>query len=243
VALAVVTWEIIVIRIRKHRVLAAFGVIAALGGIVGVTATAVGAAGPPATDVTNDSIQCDQITGKITFAPPLQDGGTAAATAQVKLKVSDCTDDAVPSGVVSGATVIGSLTLANNDCANLFSGLQSWAGSLTANWRPAAGVKLTTKQSTIALSQVNGAVFGSGVPTGDNTTWTGEYGLVQFGTDANQGATAAPSVTGDFTGGNGGSGSTFDLATNETNNNLQTACGSTSGLKQLTAGIGSLSLD
>ena len=231
------------IRIRKHRVLAAFGAAAMLGGLVGATATTVGAAGPPPTNVTNDSIQCDQITGKITFAPPLQDGGTAPATAQVKLKVSDCTDDAVPTGVVGGATVIGTLALASNDCANLFTGLQSWTGTLTANWKAAPGVKLTTKQSTIALSQVNGAVFGSGVPTGDNTTWTGEYGLVQIGTDPNQGATTAPSVVGNFTGGDGGVGSTFDLATNETNTNLQTACGSTSGLKQLTAGIGSLSLD
>ena len=66
---------------------------------------------------------------------------------------------------------------------------------------------------------------------------------MQVGTDANQGATTAPSVVGNFTGGDGGAGSTFDLATNETNNNLQTACGSTSGLKQLTAGIGSISLD
>ena len=230
-------------RIGKRELLVTASVMAVLGGLAGVTASSVGAAGPPAQDVTHDSVQCDQVTGKISFATPLQDGGTAAATAQVRLKVSDCTDDAVPSGVVRGATVIGTLTLANNDCANLFSGLQSWTGNLTANWKPAAGVKLTTKQSTITLSQVNGAVFGSGVPTGDNTTWTGEYGLVQVGTDANQGATAAPTVTGDFTGGDGGAGSTFDLTTNETANNLQNACGSTKGLKQLTAGIGSLSLD
>jgi len=230
-------------RIGKRELLVTASVMAVVGGLVGVTASSVGAAAPPPQNVTNDSVQCDQISGKITFAPPLQDGGTVAATAQVKLKVSDCTDDAVPSGVVSGATMIGTLALANNDCANLFSGLQSWAGSLAVNWKTAAGVRLTTKQSSIALTQVNGAVFGSGVPTGDTTTWSGEYGLVQLGTDANQGATAAPSVTGDFTGGDGGAGSTFDLATNETNNNLQTACGSTSGLKQITAGIGSLSLD
>ena len=78
------------------------------------------------------SITCDQITGAVTFKPALRAGGTTPSVATTRLALSGCTQAGntnVGADVIT-AQVLGTQTLAHNDCVGATTELADGDGEL-----------------------------------------------------------------------------------------------------------------
>jgi hypothetical protein len=96
------------VTLKRHA--AALVCVFALIGIA--TAAPAGAA-----TVGTGTVKC-AIGGKLTFNPPLKNGGTSAETIKVKVTLGHCTGTG--SGTtVAGGTATGTTTRPNNDCSGL----------------------------------------------------------------------------------------------------------------------------
>jgi hypothetical protein len=149
-------------------------------------------------------------------------------------KLAGCTTSA--SGVVINdfkSSIKGALNTTSNDCAGLLSP-GAVTGSVVVKWN--ATPKITPNSSTIDV--------GSGdVTTGVySAAWGGEYGYFGLGPNPRPTGTPGPSVpvSGAFTGGDGGAGSTADIILQEDLAVLIGQC--STGLKQLNIALGQLQL-
>lgn len=176
--------------------------------------------------------------------------------------------DTNPGGVsLKGVSSKGILNSTTNDCLGLQGLSTSTSGDVPMKWTTVAKgadpdgpgplpapvfPKLTNTASTIHITQTWGGTYndgGSTSPAAASDSWGGQYGFFAFGTAASglphgssQSFTSAPSVTGSFTGGNGGATSFFQGETTQTTGAIANECFSATGIKGITFGIGGFTL-
>jgi hypothetical protein len=214
--------------------------LAAASSLAIVAGLAAPAGAATTVNVANSTVQCMSIVGTLGFVPPLVIGGTSADAITVKATISGCSTPAAVT--IASGSISSTINSATNDCLGLSGLSTSTTGNLVAKWKTATGSsKITPTTSTLHVAQTNGAQFNSGTPAGDQDTWGGVYGLFQIGSDAGHGGTLAPSVTGAFTGGNGGATSNVDATTGQDVGAIATMCFG-AGVKTLNFGIGQTTL-
>src|SRR5262249_11157786 len=115
------------LKVRK-KFLAIVGTVALAAGISAVAAPSAHAAGPPPHDASNDTVQCNDIIGKIKFSVPLTLGGTTANQVTLSVKSDDCSSPSAgvydpntnPNGIsIKSFASKGILNSATNDCLGL----------------------------------------------------------------------------------------------------------------------------
>jgi hypothetical protein len=228
---------------------------------MGVAAYAVPSAGAALAkhDAANDAVDCNDLIGKIKFSVPLHLGGTTPNSITVTVKSDDCTDTTAgvydpttnPGGVsLKQASGKGILSAPNNDCLSLANSLSTaTSGNVNIAWSTNTGTPgLLNSKSTFTISQDWAGTFndgGQGSPASASDSWGGQFGWFAIGTavsgrsfGAIEQPTTAPSMTGAFTGGDGGAKSWFNGTTNQTAAALGNACLGTAGIKGITFGIG-----
>jgi hypothetical protein len=176
--------------------------------------------------------------------------------------------DTNTSGItLAGATAKGVLHSDTNDCLGLQGLSTTTSGSVPFKWKTVtkgadpdgAGPlrapvfpKLLDKTSTLSVTQTWGGTFNDGgdtSPASASDSWGGQYGFFAIGAagsglpvGSGQSFTSAPSVTGSFTGGDGGATTIFQGATTQSEGGLATACFSRTGIKGITFSIGGTTL-
>ena len=192
------------------------------------------AARAQAVDNSNDTVHCDTVTkGVIKLAPPLKNGGTLGAVIKIGGTLGGCVSPSNPSLVFpeGKSKFKGVLNSATNDCAGL-AGPSTTSGTLTFTWG-VASPGVTQKVSTVTIP--SGGSVGSFTAIG-----SGAYGV--FGLGAPQGG-AALSVTGGFTGGDGGAGSSGYVITTQSVASILSYCASLTGLKAINIGVSQIDLN
>lgn len=171
-------------------------------------------AGAAAAGTQPGSVTCSQVTGRLTFAPPLTQGGSASEVASLALVLKGCL--AVGGGsspsVAHGA---GILPMTANTCASLASRTR---GSLeiAISWRPT-----TDGSTTVAF------------PGFTPTTGTNQ-GLHMGGRHT--------SAAGSYAGTDGGARSVAAMTFGSTPTRVASACASSTGLKRLKVQSGFLTV-
>lgn len=246
-------------RIRS-KVLATATTVALAMGVAAYAVPSAGAAALPKHDAANDKVTCNDIIGKIKFSVPLHLGGTTANQVTISIKSDDCLDTTAglydsttnPGGVsLKGASSKGILASSTNDCLGLQGLSTATSGDIALKWTTNSGTPgLLNAASTFHIGQDWGGTFNDGGQTSPATardSWGAQYGWFAIGgatsgrpMGATEQFTTNPSMTGAFTGGNGGATSWFEGTTNQTAAALGTACFSTGGIKGVTFGIGGL---
>ena len=189
----------------NHRARVVIGGLAvvALAGVI--STSGVNAAAPPPINANNDHIKCTAVYGTTKFSVPLDLVGGQATDVAVKASVDGCTDLDNPNVKIKKSTLTGTIHFTDNFVTAL-QGIHSVTGSFSIKWVTASGAaklvptapSTSNAISTINFSQINGSSLGVG------GNFTDQYASLKFGNDAAHGPTAAPSVSGAFTGGNGG---------------------------------------
>lgn len=171
-------------------------------------------AGPAGADIQPGTVTCSQVTGRVSFEPPLVEGGTASEAATLALTIKGC----VAAGGGTSPTVAhgaGELPMASNTCTNLAS--RTKAGlDIVISWRP------TTDGST-TLS------FPGFTPTTGSS-----LGLHMGGRHTR--------VTGSYAGSDRGATSTAAMTFGSSPADVTSACASSTGLKRLKIQAGVLTL-
>jgi hypothetical protein len=211
------------------------GVLAVAGGIM---ATALPAsAAVPTVNVQNDKVSCNTIVGKISFTTALTLTGptTGANTIKVSAVVDGCTDS-TNSNVHIKATHLSIALNTNNGtaCTGLF-GNSAVTASSTVKW--------AASDPTVEKLVINGnlpaattdTITGTTGGTYASDTWGGSYGEFSVA------APAQETVSGAFTGGDGGVSSSFTATTGQDVGALLNACSSIKGIKTINFGIGNIS--
>jgi len=183
------------------------GLVAATGGVA--------SAGAPKVDVSNASITCTSVTGQAKFAPSLVLAGPfkPAENTNIKLALSGCTVTGAPSVTISGGKGAGVLHSNSNSAAALL-GPVVVTGQINIKWT--SNVKLTSKQSSVNVTLVNGGV-------------SAPYASLSV-------AAGKASVTGDFAGSDGGATSTLYAETTQPVAAITTSASSSKGLKSINLG-------
>jgi hypothetical protein len=171
-----------------------------------------------------------------------------------------------PTGVsIKSAAAKGVLNSTNNDCFGLQGLSTGTSGAITASWAmnsatpallsaPTATPPVSNK-TTLNITQEWGGTFndgGSTSPASASDSWGGTYGFFAIGSSTSglpigtvnsgtppdhQHYTTAPSITGAFTGGNGGATTMFQGVTQQSKGSLGVAC-LTTGIKGIDFGLG-----
>ncbi|MCC6848775.1 MAG: hypothetical protein IT294_09760 [Deltaproteobacteria bacterium] len=174
-------------------------------------------------DASNSTVTCSTFL-KTVFKPKptLIVGGTQPATVSIKGKLGTCTTNAPGVTSITGSFK-GTLTMLN-DC----SGFGAATGTITFKWK--ASPALIDSVSTVTVNA------GSAVP---NLFMLGSaaYGQLQLGNPPG----AAVSVSGSFTGGDGGATSAGNFIFSQDQNTFIALCGGT-GIKELNIGVGTITL-
>jgi len=191
-------------------------------GIVAVLATACSSspsAAPPTTTLTlaNGEVTCTNITGALTFSPPLTTKGGSAESTAITLTASGCTTTGSNVTAVTGATESTTITSATNSCTGL---LTSRALTINIGWKPS-----TIRPSVLTFSGYAGT-----------SSSAGDVGFAL----PDKGGNAK--VTGSFSGADHGSGSTATALSDQTGTQLLAACGSTAGLTSIQVSSGTMTL-
>jgi hypothetical protein len=182
-----------------------------------------------AVDASNSTVTCNTITkGQIKPKPSLVNGGTEPSTVKIKGKLSGCTTNAPGVTSITGSFK-GELTGGTNDCAGLV-GLTTNVGTIDLKWKATPALDDNTSTVTLVAGSAVGLVVG---PFG-----SGLYGAFGLGNPPG----LALSVTGSFTGGNGGATSVATVITTQDIGEIATECASTKGVKVLNIGLGSITL-
>ena len=239
-------------RIRK-KFLAVASTVALAAGLGAVVAAPVAhAAAPPPIDVSNDRVQCNDVIGKVKFSVPLTLNGTTPNQVTISIKSDDCTDLDNANVSLKGGASKGILNAANNNCLGLQGLSTGTSGSLGVKWSVNTGTPKITNggtpgASTFTISQTWGGTYNDGgqtSPAAASDSWGGEYGFFAIGGPTSglplgttQSYTTNPSISGAFTGGDGGANSIFQGSTTQTTGALGVAC-LTVGIKGITFGIG-----
>ncbi len=162
-------------------------------------------------------ITCTNITGSLTFAPPLTTKGASAESTAISLHVAGCSTHGSNISSVPGGSGSATITSATNACAGL---LTSRALMIAITWAPS-----TIRQSLVTFSGYGGA---------SNTSGDEGFTLPNAG--------GGTKVTGSFAGSDHGAGSTAATFSNQTGSELLAACGSSSGLTSIQVTSGTLTL-
>ena len=189
-------------------------------------------AGPPPIDVSNGKIVCNTVIGTVKIKPALEFGGTAPSTTiQVGGTLDGCTVSNTAMPVIMHASKFkGVLTsTTGNDCANLLAAT-SVSGTITIGWKADSTTPISLKSSTLTPGALTGGTFAPAALA------PGQYGKFTIG--------GGTSVTGAFTGGDGGSTTTATIITAQDTDALNAACTvpPAKGLKALNIGPGTFSI-
>jgi len=243
-------------RLGKRALVAMAGTLAIGGSMLGIAVHSAGAAAPPPVNAANDTITCNTVIAKLSFNPALTSTGATSGAENVSVsgKVAGCTTSAattVTGGTFSTKDPVTKIDVplvsdGGSNCLSL-AGLHNLTGNLNFKWSTATGApKLVNNQSIVGTNHFVGNVLslhtanGGGVAqNGTDNQWDAQYGEFQLGVTQ----TGNPmSVTGSFTGGNGGATSVSRQATQlDVGALLGTAC-TTKGSKSATIGIGYVTL-
>jgi len=183
-----------------------------------------GSAGGGAGVAAIGTLSCTGVTGRVTFNPPLVNGGTTSGREKVSVAVSACTTAGsnYPTPVTAKGTSSGKLV--TNDCVSLLTGSTSMDVS-----DPALAVRLSLPRPSYSGVKVQ-ANFGGGTHiTAPQFGWS----LSGVGTK----------VVSSFTGSDGGASSSAQYVSNFTLAQVMTACASPNGLKSLKITSGAISLE
>lgn len=204
--------------IRKLLLVAAatalpLGFIAATGGVASAKTTV---------NVAHDSITCADVSGTVTFSPPLTLTGGAlhSQSTTVTASLKKCTVTGPNAAKISKATVSGTIVdpSTTGSCTGL-SGASAVTGNLTTTWK-SSDILQPGDTSTTTFNQDVGSTYTKG---------KNSYGLFEI-----PGAGGTIGVTGDFTGTNGGSTSSVEAQTKDTDAQIATQCEAPAGLSSLT---------
>ncbi len=177
---------------------------------VGVTPSTV-AGGAVATG----SVTCTNVTGTITFTPPLSNTPTGPETTRLSLTATGCTTAGSSGTQVTSGTATATIQSSTNGCVSL---LSSKPVVVAVAWSP----------SSIHASV---ASFGGYAIVTDAAQHTG-FGLPN--------AKGSVSVAGSFAGADNGAKSTAATYSNLTSVQLLTDCGTAAGLPDLAIADGSV---
>jgi hypothetical protein len=175
-------------------------------------------------DASNSTITCSTFT-KTVFKPKptLVVGGGVPATISIKGKLTGCTTNAPGVTSISGS-IKGTLTVPTNDCT----GIGAASGTLTFKWKASPGLLDSVSTVTVNMGSATPGLFVLGPAS---------YGQLQLGNPPG----AALSVSGSFTGGDGGATSTGNLIFSQDSNAFVELC-SGAGIKELNIGVGTITL-
>lgn len=180
-------------------------------------------------DASNSTITCNSLNkASIKLKPALVNGGALPTTVSIKGSLAGCTTNAPGVTSITGSFK-GTLTGTANDCVNLL-GPTANTGTLTIKWKSTPGLINASSTVTINAGSAVGGAF-AGLPPA-------AFGQFQLGNPPG----AALSVSGSFTGGDGGATSTSTVVTTQSVGEILGLCGTTNGVKALNIGIGTLTL-
>ena len=180
-------------------------------------------------DASNSVITCSTITkAVIQPKPALLNGGTLPGTVKIKGSLSGCTTNAPGVTSITGSFK-GELTGGTNDCVNLL-GPTANTGTIEIKWKATPALVNSASTVTVNNGSAVGGLFLGLLPAA--------YGQFQLGNPPG----AALSVAGSFTGGNGGATSTANIITTQDFGAITTLCASSTGVKALNIGLGTISL-
>jgi len=193
-------------------------------------------AGPPPYDNSNDTVHCGTILkGVIKPKPVLNNVGSGPSVFSISGTLGGCSSASNPALVFpeGKSKFKGTINAPTNACAAL-AGPSTSTGSITITWGATApgGAALLNKTSIVAIP--SGGSAGSFAAIAGDSHGTFDLGVPN----------TALSVTGAFTGGTGGAGSTATVITTESVPTILSFCGLTppKGLKQITISVGGLTL-
>lgn len=205
-------------------------------------ATVGHASAPVPVDVSAHRLTCNSVSGRATPDPPLSNALAAGTRVRFALRATldGCVDTSDPSVVLGPARLDGTLSrvAGGTGCLDLL-GARDYTGTLIATFTPAPGTPdITPRRTSITPHQLTGRTLTMPFAVANPPT----YGLLQFGADPGHGATApAPTVTGAFTGGDGGARSTLDVTTSRDVLTFAAACAG-EGITTIDFGNGTLTL-
>ncbi len=186
-----------------------------------------GASTPPV--VAAGTVNCTTLSGKIAFSPPLTtSGGSSTETATVGVKLSGCTPS-VTSDLGTGFIITGKATATistNKPNANACSSLgSSQPQTQTVKWKDknASGVTLAKLAPTVVTFSGFDVVAGAG-------------GTAGFDLPQDSGGTASIASGGSFAGTDHGATSDANAFTVDTEAQIASLCGSSTGVAKLKLG-------
>ena len=163
------------------------------------------------------SVTCTDVTGGITFYPPLVNAGTSPETTSIVLSVSGCTPTGSNVSQVAGARATAIIQGADNSCTGL----------------------LTSRPIAVAFAWSPSSIHASLVSFSGFSLPTDAAGHVGFALPDKGGSA---SVAGSFGGTNGGASSSGSTFSSLTVAQLHSTCDTTAGLTSLTFVNGTVTL-
>jgi len=197
----------------------ALGLMAVLATACSSSPTASPKASPTTTTLTlaTGGVTCTDITGSLTFTPPLTTKGTTAESTAISLRAGACTPVGSNVSSLTGGTASATISSTSNSCTGL---LNSRTLAIDITWAPA-----TIHPSVLTFSGYGGT---TGTAGGEG------FKLPNTGGGAK--------VTGSFSGSDHGAGSTAVTLSDQTATQLLAACGSSAGLTSIQVTSGTVSL-
>ena len=160
------------------------------------------------------TVSCTNVTGTVTFTPPLSNSGTSPETTKISLTASGCTTAGSGASPVTGATASATIQSPTNGCVALTT---SKPVAVAVAWSPSSVHASVASFSGYAVVTQGGDI-GFGLPgTGGSAT-----------------------VAGSFAGTDHGAKSTAATYSNLTSTELLTACGTPAGVSSLTIASGTV---
>jgi hypothetical protein len=213
-------------------------------GLFALSPSAASAMGLPASvDVTNATVRCGTVSGTVTFSPAVHAATWVPAKMRVKASLANCSSSSVPtvfSGKMSGVLNFGLPTEPIDPiiCHNILVGGDPFmSGALAIRWH-------STEPLSVSHSAfIPGAFYAGGEFGGDPVTSDGsQYYHFAIGFMPFKLITPTSTVTGAFQGSDNGQNSLLHIVTSEELGLLNASCGSVTGLKSMTIGLGSIEL-
>jgi len=161
------------------------------------------------------SVTCTNVTGTITFTPPLSNTPTGPETTRLSLTATGCTTAGSSGTQVTSGTATATIQSSTNGCVSL----------------------LTSKPVVVAVAWSPSSIHASVASFGGYAIVTGAAQHTGFGLPNAKGSV---SVAGSFAGADNGAKSTASTYSDLTSVQLLTACGTAAGLPQLAIANGSV---
>jgi hypothetical protein len=209
-------------------------------------------------DVSNDTITCNTVIGSVKLQPAFGFTPNATDTLQVKGTLDGCTDTSNSAVKILPSKFKGVLTTNNVSCLSL-AGTVAGSGTITVGWKSNslvcsggtnAGQPCTVatemtdcpgtgggKCAKAALSQKSSIISIVSLTPDAGLAPGGSFGAADYGVFD----LGVQSVTGAFTGGDGGTTTTSYLVTGNDVGSLANSCAAGT-LKLITFGIGTITL-